>query len=193
MEQFKYFIVHISVQSGIYAGGWFRMAVDLREVPAYPNNPPKVRMLTKIWHPNFDLDGAICHSHLRLPGPPSEGSWTPAVRIRGLLEGLLLMFDTNSVCFNPDDPLNTDAAEQFRSAPATFKRKAIEWTKQYAKQRDIDPSLLADTAVPKQRRHRNKKSRDALKEGGRKSKDEGNVAASSSSSSDSKKKRSSKK
>jgi len=43
----------------VYDGGFFE--VDIQLPPAYPFEPPKMKFLTKIWHPNISSQtGAIC-------------------------------------------------------------------------------------------------------------------------------------
>ena len=142
-EKYKYFVVHCQVRDGLYKGGHFRIAVDLRGTENYPFQPPKAKMLTQIWHPNFDLEGGICHSHLKLPGPPANGSWMPGLRCCGLIEGLLLCFDVTSEAFFPRDPLNHEAADQFLNNRAAFEAKAKDWVSKYAKPVAIPKDDLA--------------------------------------------------
>ena len=46
-----------------YAGGVFHL--DIRLPENYPFRPPKIRFVTKIYHPNIDLHGRICVDILR--------------------------------------------------------------------------------------------------------------------------------
>jgi ubiquitin-conjugating enzyme E2 M len=74
-------------------------------IPAlYPHEPPKVVCNTKIYHPNIDLSGAVCLNILR-------EDWKPVLDINAVIYGLIYLFYEP----NPDDPLNREAADLFRT------------------------------------------------------------------------------
>ncbi|KAL7747964.1 hypothetical protein RI367_006712 [Sorochytrium milnesiophthora] len=104
-----------------YKNGKFSFDIDFSV--DYPFKPPKVKVTTKIYHPNVDSDGSICVALLK-----SE-VWKPATKVIDILNSLISMISEP----NPDDALVPAIAEEYKSQRAEFNKKAQEWTKQYAK------------------------------------------------------------
>ena len=117
----RYFDVTILGPEGTpYSGGTFKLELFL---PVdYPMTPPKVRFMTKIWHPNIDEIGIICLDVLK-------DKWSPALQIRTVLLSIQALLSDP----NPDDPLNNDAAEQWKAHKAQAVQKATDWTKAFAR------------------------------------------------------------
>jgi len=65
--------------------------------------PPKVRFLTKIYHPNVDRIGRICLDILK-------DKWSPALQIRTVLLSISALLSAPE----PDDPLDTNIADHFK-------------------------------------------------------------------------------
>jgi ubiquitin-conjugating enzyme E2 N len=103
-----------------YAGGQFRLELFLPE--DYPMAPPKVRFLTRIYHPNIDRLGRICLDILK-------DKWSPALQIRTVLLSIQALLSAP----NPDDPLNNDAADAWKNEEAKAISTAAEWTRLHAK------------------------------------------------------------
>merc|ERR1711934_1284806 len=115
-DNLRYFNVIIAgPQSSPYENGIFKLELFLPE--EYPMAPPKVRFLTKIYHPNVDRLGRICLDILK-------DKWSPALQIRTVLISIQALMSAP----NPDDPLNNEAAEQWKSNEQAALAKAKEWT-----------------------------------------------------------------
>jgi ubiquitin-conjugating enzyme E2 N len=101
--------------------------------------PPKVRFLTKIYHPNIDRLGRICLDVLksklgylvvaRVSWLTNLGNWSPALQIRTILLSIQALLGAP----NPDDPLANDVAQAWKENQSQAIATAREWTQQYAK------------------------------------------------------------
>jgi ubiquitin-conjugating enzyme E2 N len=102
-----------------FVGGKFKVKLVLNE--DYPNSPPKGYFLTKIYHPNIDRLGRICLDILK-------DKWSPALQIRTVLLSIQALLSAP----NPDDPLNNEAAERWKTNEPEALKQAKEWTRRFA-------------------------------------------------------------
>nr|XP_036224974.1 ubiquitin-conjugating enzyme E2 N isoform X1 [Bactrocera oleae] len=102
-----------------FEGGVFKLELFLPE--DYPMSAPKVRFITKIYHPNIDRLGRICLDVLK-------DKWSPALQIRTILLSIQALLSAP----NPDDPLANDVAELWKVNEAEAIKNAREWTQKYA-------------------------------------------------------------
>ncbi|KPP70694.1 ubiquitin-conjugating enzyme E2 T-like, partial [Scleropages formosus] len=108
-----------------YEGGVFTLEITIPE--RYPFEPPKIRFLTPIYHPNIDNGGRICLDALKLP---PKGAWRPSLNISTVLSSIqLLMAEPN-----PDDPLMADISSEYKYNRHVFLEKAKRWTEKHAMQ-----------------------------------------------------------
>ncbi|KAN0004352.1 hypothetical protein ACTFIZ_010526 [Dictyostelium cf. discoideum] len=119
-DNFRYFKVAISGPlDSPFEGGIFNLELFLTD--DYPMSAPKVRFLTKIYHPNIDKLGRICLDILK-------DKWSPALQIRTVLLSIQALLSAP----NPDDPLANDVAEHWKTNEKEAMARAREWTRLYA-------------------------------------------------------------
>jgi ubiquitin-conjugating enzyme E2 N len=120
-DNLRYFDVQIhGPAQSPYEGGVFNLELFLPD--DYPMTPPKIRFLTKIFHPNVDKLGRICLDVLK-------NNWSPALQIRTILLSIQALLGAP----NPDDPLAADVAKSWKEDEQAAIATAKEWTAQYAK------------------------------------------------------------
>ncbi|CEQ41005.1 SPOSA6832_02686, partial [Sporobolomyces salmonicolor] len=153
-DNLRYFDVLISgPDSSPFEGGIFKLELFLPE--EYPMAPPKVRFLTKIYHPNIDKLGRICLDILK-------DKWSPALQIRTVLLSIQALLSApnpvrrtfrtlscslpffcrckagaklirTSVDRGQDDPLANDVAAHWKENEKDAMRVSREWTAKFAK------------------------------------------------------------
>uniref|UniRef100_A0A182IKF2 E2 NEDD8-conjugating enzyme n=1 Tax=Anopheles atroparvus TaxID=41427 RepID=A0A182IKF2_ANOAO len=121
------FTLVITPSEGFWVGGRFKFSILVPE--EYNMAPPKVKCLTKLWHPNISVDGDICLSLLRLNSIDGLG-WAPTRRLKDVIWGLNSLFTD---LLNFDDPLNIEAAEQYSKDKERFQAKVREYVSAYAR------------------------------------------------------------
>jgi ubiquitin-conjugating enzyme E2 M len=103
------FSLTISPDEGMYKGAAFKFSFAINS--SYPHEPPKVKCIPKIYHPNVDLEGNVCLNILR-------EDWKPVLNLNSVMVGLQYLFLEP----NADDPLNKEAAQDLRSNRQNFVR-----------------------------------------------------------------------
>lgn len=102
-----HFTLKVRPNEGFYKG--ISICFEFNVPENYPVEPPKVKCLTEIFHPNIDLDGNVCLNILR-------EDWRPVLSITSIIYGLqFLLLEPNT-----DDPLNKKAADQMMTNPQRF-------------------------------------------------------------------------
>ncbi|XP_035912420.1 ubiquitin-conjugating enzyme E2-22 kDa [Anopheles stephensi] len=125
-----------------YEGGKFVLEITVPET--YPFNPPKVKFMTKIWHPNISsVTGAICLDILK-------DNWAAAMTLRTVLLSLQALL----AAAEPDDPQDAVVATQYKDNHEMFILTAKHWTNVYAggpfANTDFDQKVqrLRDMGIP---------------------------------------------
>ncbi len=108
-----------------YEGGLFYLRIS---VPlSYPYEPPHVRFLTKIYHPNVHENGEVCASGL-------SHDWNPAWSLDKMVLFIASLLATPDL----DDPKTSAISkEEFLNDTIRFRDTARHWTELYAAHRDL--------------------------------------------------------
>ncbi|CAD7697507.1 unnamed protein product [Ostreobium quekettii] len=122
-----------------YEGGVFKLTVRVPD--RYPFEPPEVRFVTPIYHPNIDTGGRICLDILNMP---PKGGWRPSLNISTVLMSIgVLMTDPN-----PDDGLMADVAEEYKHRREVFRQKARQLMRRHALPQHVQPGPGSSPANP---------------------------------------------
>ncbi|KAJ3065135.1 Ubiquitin-conjugating enzyme E2 27 [Podochytrium sp. JEL0797] len=113
-----------------YEGGIFE--VDIEITTEYPFKPPKMKFITKVYHPNVSSQtGAICLDILK-------DQWSPVLTLKTALISLQsLMSDAAA-----DNPQDAQVARHYLSDRAGFDATARQWTKLHAGGGGEDPDYI---------------------------------------------------
>jgi len=105
------FIVKICPTEGLYRSAKIQFGIEIPQ--NYPYDPPSVACKSMIFHPNIELStGGVNIPILKLE------CWMPVLGIGSIIYALRMIF----LDPNPDDPLNTEAAEMMIRQPLQFER-----------------------------------------------------------------------
>ncbi|KAI3670008.1 hypothetical protein L6452_41569 [Arctium lappa] len=98
-------------------GGTFKLTLQFSE--DYPNKPPTVRFISRMFHPNIYADGSICLDIL-------QNQWSPIYDVAAILTSIQsLLCDPN-----PNSPANSEAARLFSENKREYNRKVREIVEQ---------------------------------------------------------------
>eukprot|EP00729_Bicosta_minor_P009549 gene9549-5748_t len=119
-----------------FEGGTFKLEINIPQ--SYPFTPPKVKFVTRIWHPNISSQtGMICLDILK-------DQWAAAMTLRTVLLSIQALLSAAE----PDDPQDAVVAAQYKKDMKLYEKTAAHWTAAYAgasagSAGDEESSLLA--------------------------------------------------
>lgn len=73
------FTLTIKPDEGMYKDGVFNFSFAVNQ--NFPHDPPKVKCIEKIYHPNIDLEGNVCLNILR-------EDWKPVLNLNAVIVGM---------------------------------------------------------------------------------------------------------
>jgi ubiquitin-conjugating enzyme E2 A len=110
MNIFQWQAVMFGPEDTAWEGGTFNLLIDFTE--EYPNTPPTVRFVTKIFHPNVYNDGRICIDILK-------SQWSPIYDTSAILLSIQSLLNDP----NPASPANEEAAKLFQNDRREYSRR----------------------------------------------------------------------
>lgn len=103
-----------------YESGVFKLHI---QVPNdYPFKPPQINFRTRIFHPNVSERGEICLDVLK-------SQWSPAFTLYKIMLAISSLLDDP----NADSPLNSSAANLYKTDRNSYNAKVIEYVTNYCR------------------------------------------------------------
>nr|XP_009933021.1 PREDICTED: ubiquitin-conjugating enzyme E2 A [Opisthocomus hoazin] len=107
-------VSHVRVPHPKAAGadrqGTFKLTIEFTE--EYPNKPPTVRFVSKMFHPNVYADGSICLDIL-------QNRWSPTYDVSSILTSIQSLLDEP----NPNSPANSQAAQLYQENKREYEKR----------------------------------------------------------------------
>uniref|UniRef100_A0A8C0YGL8 E2 ubiquitin-conjugating enzyme n=1 Tax=Cyprinus carpio carpio TaxID=630221 RepID=A0A8C0YGL8_CYPCA len=94
----------------VFVIGTFKLTVEFTE--EYPNKPPTVRFISKMFHPNVYADGSICLDIL-------QNRWSPTYDVSSILTSIQSLLDEP----NPNSPANSQAAQLYQENKREYEKR----------------------------------------------------------------------
>jgi ubiquitin-conjugating enzyme E2 A len=93
-----------------FEDGTFKLLLTFEE--SYPNKPPSVRFISRMFHPNVYANGELCLDIL-------QNRWSPTYDVAAILTSIQsLLHDPN-----PNSPANAEAAALYRENMKEYVRR----------------------------------------------------------------------
>ncbi|KAG2463845.1 UBE2A enzyme, partial [Polypterus senegalus] len=93
-----------------FEDGTFKLTIEFTE--EYPNKPPTVRFVSKMFHPNVYADGSICLDIL-------QNRWSPTYDVSSILTSIQSLLDEP----NPNSPANSQAAQLYQENKREYEKR----------------------------------------------------------------------
>ncbi|XP_070230449.1 ubiquitin-conjugating enzyme E2 B isoform X1 [Bos mutus] len=97
-------------QNCLHSNSTFKLVIEFSE--EYPNKPPTVRFLSKMFHPNVYADGSICLDIL-------QNRWSPTYDVSSILTSIQSLLDEP----NPNSPANSQAAQLYQENKREYEKR----------------------------------------------------------------------
>ncbi|ORX41192.1 ubiquitin-conjugating enzyme [Kockovaella imperatae] len=93
-----------------FEDGSFRLTLTFSD--SYPNKPPTVRFVSKMFHPNIYSNGELCLDIL-------QNRWSPTYDVAAVLTSVQSLLNDP----NPQSPANVEAAQLYKDNIKEYERR----------------------------------------------------------------------
>lgn len=100
-----------------FEDGTFKLTLEFTE--EYPNKPPTVKFVSKMFHPNVYTDGSICLDIL-------QNRWSPTYDVAAILTSIQSLLDEP----NPNSPANSLAAQLYQENRREYEKRVQQIVEQ---------------------------------------------------------------
>ncbi|KAF1759326.1 hypothetical protein GCK72_015791 [Caenorhabditis remanei] len=100
-----------------FEDGTFKLSLEFSE--EYPNKPPIVKFISKMFHPNVYADGSICLDIL-------QNRWSPTYDVAAILTSIQSLLDEP----NPNSPANSLAAQLYQENRREYEKRVQQIVEQ---------------------------------------------------------------
>uniref|UniRef100_A0A915J4V0 E2 ubiquitin-conjugating enzyme n=1 Tax=Romanomermis culicivorax TaxID=13658 RepID=A0A915J4V0_ROMCU len=100
-----------------FEDGTFKLSMEFTE--DYPNKPPTVKFVSKMFHPNVYADGSICLDIL-------QNRWSPTYDVAAILTSIQSLLDEP----NPNSPANSLAAQLYQENRREYEKRVQQIVEQ---------------------------------------------------------------
>jgi len=107
------FLWHCQI-SGQVDSNWEHVHLQLEVTfpESYPQDPPKIKFMDKMFHPNVYQDGSICLDLL-------NDKWQPTYGVVSILQSVQMLLSVP----NPNSPANAEAAQLLTQAEDYYNKR----------------------------------------------------------------------
>lgn len=116
---FRWNVLLPGPKKSCYENGLFKLLLIFP--PNYPEDPPDITFITKIYHPNISNDGVICVSS-------KSADWDENRDIISVIYSIYVLLTKP----NLEHGLNKEALILYKNDYESFKKKAKEFTEKHA-------------------------------------------------------------
>ena len=99
--------------SDLFKGSYYTL--ELKFLPKYPLEPPRVKFKNPVYHPNVYQDGNVCLDII-------SSKWKPSMNVMSILSGLQHFLENPNI----KSPANVDAGVLFRKNKLSYDKNVRE-------------------------------------------------------------------